>query len=90
MVSTVVFAPAEVFARLQLDFVAAAVDVVQENEPGAVAEVGVGVRSDGGTAAYLTTHHHGVVEVPVVIAHRAPVSLVVDLNSALAGVPPIH
>lgn len=83
-------APAKVFARLQFNFVAAAVDVVQENEPGAVAEVGVGVRSNGGTAAYLTAHHHGVVEVPVIVAHRAPVSLVVDLDSALARVPPIH
>jgi len=90
MVATVVFAPAQTFAFTQLLFSAMAVDVVQLNQAGTVAKVGVGVRRDGATTAYLLAHYHGVVEEPVIVAHCPPVSLVVNLNSALAGVFPIH
>lgn len=90
MVPTVVLAPAQAFALSQFLFGAEAVDVVQEDEAGSVAKVGVGVCIDGATAAHLLAHHPGIVEDPVIITHCPPVSLVVDLYPALAGVLSIH
>lgn len=90
MVATVVFAPAQAFAFAQLLFSAVAVYVVQENKASSIAKVGVGVCEDGITAAYLLANHLGIVEVPVIIAHSPPVSLVVDLYPALAVVLSIN
>lgn len=67
-----------------------AVDIIQQNQARSVAKVGVGVCVDSITTAYLLAHHHGVVEDPVIITHRSPVSLVVDLHPALAGILSIH
>lgn len=90
MVPAVVFAPAQAFAFTQVLFGTIAVDIVEENQASAIAEVGVGVCIDGTTAAYLLAHHPGIVEDPVIIAHCPPFSLVVDLYPALAGVLSIH
>lgn len=90
MVPTVVHPPAQAFAFRQVPFTSVAVDIIQQNQAGSVAEVGVGVCVDSITAAYLLAHHLGVVEDPVIITHRSPVSLVVDLHPALAGILPIH
>lgn len=90
MVPTVVFSPAQAFAFSQVPFSAIAVDIVQEDQTSSVAKVGVSVCIDSITTAYLLAHHSGIVEDPVIIAHCPPVSLVVDLHPALAGVLPIH
>lgn len=86
MMSTVVFAPSQAFAFSQVLFSAVAVDIVQENQASPIAKVGVGVCIDGSTAAHLLAHHLGIAEDPVIITHCAPVSLVVDLYPALAGI----
>ncbi len=88
--ATVVFAPAQAFASSQVLFIAVAVDIVQQNQAGSVAKEGVGVCIEGSTAAYLLAHHSGIFEVPVIITHRPPVSVVVDLDTALAGALSIH
>lgn len=90
VVSAVVLAPAQAFAFGQILFGAVAVDIIQENQASSVAKVGVGVSVDSCTAAYLLAHHLGVVEGPVVVAHRPPVPLVVDLHAALACVLSVH
>lgn len=84
MVSAVVLAPAEAFTFGQGRFATVTVDVVQENQASSVAEVGVGVSIDGCTAAYLFAHNLGIAEGPAVVTHRPPISLVVDLYTALA------
>lgn len=86
VVPAVVLSPAQAFAFGQVPLRSMAVDVIQQNQAGSVAEVGVGVCVDSFTTAYLLAHHHGVVEDPVIITHCSPVSLVVDLHPALAGV----
>lgn len=90
VVATVVLAPAQAFAFTQVLFCAIAVDIIQQNQAGAVAKVGVGVCIDCSAAAYLLAHHPGIVEDPVIITHCPPASLVVDLYTALAGVLSIH
>ncbi|TNN65027.1 hypothetical protein EYF80_024766 [Liparis tanakae] len=90
MVATVVVAPFQAFAYRQLRLVALAVDIVQENSSGSVAKIGVAVCMDGTAAVDLLAHHPGIVEGPVVITHCPPVSLVVDLYPALAGIRPVH
>lgn len=90
VVSAVVLAPTQAFAFGQILFGAVAVDIIQENQASSVAEVGVGVSVDSCAAAYLLAHHLGVVEGPVVVAHRPPVSLVVDLHAALTCVLSVH
>lgn len=90
VVPTVVVSPAQAFAFCQVPFRPVAVDVIQENQAGSVAKVGVGVCVDGPTTAYLLAHHPGVVEDPVIITHRSPAPLVEDLHAALAGILSIH
>lgn len=90
VVPTVVLSPAQAFAFGQVPLSSTAVDIIQQNQAGSVAEVGVGVRVDSATTAYLVAHHHGVVKDPVIITHRSPVSLVVDLHPALASILSIH
>lgn len=84
MVSTVVLAPAQAFTFGQGRFATVTVDVVQENQASSIAEVRVGVGVDGCTAAYLFAHNLGIAEGPAIITHRPPISLVVDLYTALA------
>lgn len=67
-----------------------AVDIVQQNQTSSVAKVGVAMCVDSITTAYLLAHHLGIVEDPVIITHRSPVSLVVDLHPALTGILSIH
>lgn len=90
MMATVVFSPSQTFAFTQLLLQALAVDVIQENEARSVAEVGVSVCRDGITTPNLLAHYHSIIEDPVVITHRPPITLVVDLDPALTGIPPIH
>lgn len=90
MVPTVVLSPAQAFAFHQVLFSSVAVDIIQQNQTGSVAKVGVAMCVDSITTAYLLTHHLGIVEDPVIITHRSPVSLVVDLHSALTGILSIH
>lgn len=68
---------------------ALAVHVVQEDGSAPLAE-GQGRRQgDGVAAAQLATHDVGIHEVPVVIAHCPPGTVVEDLHSALAPAGPI-
>lgn len=90
VVPTVVLPPAQALAFRQVAFTSMAVDIIQQNQAGSVAKVGVGVCVDSITTAYLLAHHHGVVEDPVIITHRSPAALVVDLHPALAGILSIH
>lgn len=90
MMPTVVLVPAQAFALGQLRFNAVAVDIVQVNWTCTVAKVGVGVSIDGNTTACLLANNPGIVEIPVIITHRPPHTVVVDLHSALAGSLPIH
>lgn len=88
--ATVMLAPSQALAFGQVLLSAVAVDVVQKNQAGTVAKEGVGVCGDGTTTASLLAHYLGIFKGPVIIAHRPPVPLVVDLNSALAQVLPIN
>lgn len=90
MMATVVFTPTQALAFSQVLLRALAVDVVQKNQPGTVAKVGIGVCRDGTAAATLLAYYLGIVEDPVIIAHCPPVSLVEDLDSALARVLSIN
>lgn len=90
VVPAVVLSPAQAFAFGQVSFSSMAVDIIQQNQAGSIAKVGVGVCVDSTATAYLLAHHQGVVEDPVIITHRSPVSLVVDLHPALAGILSIH
>lgn len=90
MMATVVVSPAQTIAFRQLLLVAMAVDIVQKNQAGPVAKVGVGVCWDNMATAYLLAHHVGIDIAPVVITHCPPASLVVDLHPALAGVQSTH
>ena len=90
VVSAVVGAPAQTVAARQHELVAGAVHVVQEDLSAAVAEVGVAERRRGPAALDLPAHHLGVLQAPVVVAHRAPAAPVVHLHAALAAVPPPH
>lgn len=90
VVPTVVLSPAQAFAFGQVPLSSTAVDIIQQNQAGSIAEVGVGVRVDSATTAYLVAHHQGVVKDPVIITHRSPVPLVVDLHPALASILSIH
>lgn len=90
MVSTVMFPPAQVWAGVQVRLRPFALHVVQENPPGPIAKVRVSVCRDGTTTAQLLAHHHGILHAPLIIAHRPPISLEVDLHTALAGVKPLH
>lgn len=87
---TVVLSPAQAFAFCQVLFSSVAVDIIQQNQTSSVAKVGVAICVDSITTAYLLTHHLGIVEDPVIITHRSPVSLVVDLHPALTGILSIH
>lgn len=90
VVPTVMLSPAQAFAFSQVPFSSVAVDIIQQNQTSSVAEVGVGVCIDSITTAYLLAHHLGIVEDPVIITHRSPVSLVVDLHPTLTGILSIH
>lgn len=89
VVVAVVDAPSVAPALAQCRLLALAVHVVQEDGPAPLAE-GHGCRhGDGVAAAQLATHHVGVYDVPVVVAHRAPGSVVEDLHAALAPAGPV-
>lgn len=90
VMSAVVLSPAQAFAFRQVQFSSTAVDIIQQNQAGSVAKVRVGVCVDSIATAYLLAHHQGIVEDPVIITHRSPVSLVVDLHPALAAILSIH
>lgn len=90
MVAAVVDAPAEAVAGGEDGLAALAVDVVQQDVPRAVAEIGVAFVLQSRAAAHLLADHAGVAQPPVVVTHRAPAPLVEDLHAALAGVCPAH
>ncbi len=57
------------------------------NPSRAVAEVSVCRCTDSQSAADLLTHDCGVRHAPVIITHRSPAALIVDLHPALTAVP---
>lgn len=90
VVAAVVDAPAEAVAGGEDGLAALTVDVVQQDVPRAVAEIGVAFVLQSLAAAHLLADHAGVAQPPVVVAHCAPAPLVEDLHAALAGVCPAH
>jgi len=90
VVPAVMDAPAEAVAGGEEGLATVAVDVIQEDVPSAVAEIGVALVFQGLAAAHLLAHHAGVAQPPVVVADGAPVPAVEDLNPASAGVGPAH
>lgn len=90
MMATVVVSPAQATAFRQLLLVAMAVDIVQKNQACPVAKVGVGVCRDSVATANLLAHHLSIDIGPVIITHRPPASLVVDLHPTLARVQSTH
>lgn len=90
VVAAVMDSPAEAVAGGEEGLAAVAVDVVQEDAPRAVAEIGVALVIQGLAAAHLLAHHAGIAQAPVIVADGAPVPAVEDLHPALAGVGPAH
>lgn len=90
MVATVMDTPAQAVAGGEEGLTAVTVDVVQEDVPRAVAEIGVALVVQGLATAHLLAHHTGVAQAPVVVTDGAPVPMVEDLHAALAGVGPTH
>lgn len=86
MVATVMDTPAQAVAGSQVVLIAIAVDIVQQNQAGPIAKVGIGLSRYRLATANLLTHHGGIFQTPVVITDRAPVALVIDLHPSLAMV----
>lgn len=81
----VVLSPARVGAALQRILRALTAHVVQQDGPGARAEVAAPRGPERVAAAQKAAHDTGVLDAPVVVAHRAPHAPVPDLNTALAA-----
>lgn len=83
-VVAVVLSPAGVGTVLQRILRARAAHVVQQDGSRARAEGAAPRGPQRAAAAQKAAHDAGVLDVPVVVAHRAPHALVPDLNAALA------
>lgn len=90
VVSTVMDAPSEAVAGGQEGLAAITVDVIQQDEPRAVAEIGVALVIQGLATSQLPADHAGIAQAPVIVTHSAPAPAVEDLHAALAGVGPAH
>lgn len=87
-VLAVVLSPAQVGAALQSILGARAAHVVQQDGSRARAEAAAPRGPQRGAAAQEAAHDAGVLDAPVVVAHRAPHALVPDLDPALARAAP--
>lgn len=74
--------PVCVGALAQVALCPGALQVVQEDVSRARAKVGLPEGGHGPTAAQLSAHDFGFVQVPQVIAHSAPGPLVEDLHAS--------
>lgn len=83
-------APARVSAALQCILGALTAHIVQQDGSGAGAEVAAPEGTERAAAAQKAAHDTGVLDVPVVVTHRAPHSLVPDLNAALTAAASAH
>lgn len=84
MMTTVMNPPAQTVTAGQVTLMPITVHIIQQNQSGAIAEVGVGCFGDRFPAPYLLTHDCRVFHAPIIIADGSPVSLIVDLHPALA------
>lgn len=85
IVKTVVDTPAPAATLAQRSFLPAALHVIQENRPSALAK-GEGPRYRQCQAtAQLTTHHVGIYNIPVIVANAAPGTTVHDLQASSAA-----
>ncbi len=87
MMAAVMNSPAEAVTAGQTALLSVTVHVIQQNPSRAVAEVSVCRCTDSQSAADLLTHDCGVRHAPVIITHRSPAALIVDLHPALTAVP---
>lgn len=90
LVLAVMLSPARVSAALQRTLRALTVHIVQQDGSGAWAKVAAPEGPERTAAAQKAAHDTGVLDVPVVVTHRAPHSLVPDLNAALAEAASAH
>ena len=86
--ATIVTAPSTEITLLQVSLVTSTADIVHPDLSTAPAEVMVvGVKGLYSRAvAELTTNNVSIINVPVVITDCAPLTAVVDLNTAFIGV----
>lgn len=86
VVATVVILKAIVSAVYQEGLVACAVCIIQPDGTSPRAEECIRGCRNGSPTTYLPTHHLSIVHVPVIITHRAPLAIMVQLHSALTSV----
>lgn len=86
----VVDAPALIATLAQLRLFPTAVNIIEQDGPGALSKAGACAHCNSRTTLQLSAHHVGVHHVPVIITHRAPCTIVLNLNTALTPAPAIH
>lgn len=82
--------PASVGAAPQIGLVSCTGHVIQDNGPRALSKLGISWGRHGPATAQLPAHHIGIVDVPAVVTHGAPGTLVKDLHATLTPVSSIH
>lgn len=85
----VVDAPSVAAALTEGRLSSLAVHIIQEYGPPSLAKEQGGRHGNSMATAQLATHHVGVHDVPVIVAHGAPSVVVEDLHAALASAAPI-
>lgn len=90
MVPAVVGEPSTVRALPHLGFVPCTAHVIQHDVASTSVKVAPSWGGQGLATAELLAHHPGVRQVPAVIAHRAPGTIVEDFHPALTPVAAVH
>lgn len=86
----VVDTPALIATLAQVRLSPFAVNIIEQDGPGALSKAGACAHCHCQTTLQLSAYHIGIHHVPVIIAHCAPCTIVLNLYTALTPASSIH
>lgn len=86
----VVDAPALIATLAQVRLSPFAVNVIEQDGPRTLSKAGACAHCHSQTTLQLSAHNIGIHHVPVIITHRAPCTIVLNLDTALTTTPAIY